>query len=190
MAPKDENELRHMTRTLVDYNQGPIALRFPRGEGLGVPLDAELKALPIGKAEVVREGRDIVFFAIGAMVHPCVLAAEQLAARGVEAGVVNARFVKPLDTDLIDRVVAQGTPIVTVEDNALAGGFGSGVNEYLVERGFDIALVRNLGLPDRFIEHGERGELLAELGLGPDAIAESAAEFLAERRRTLRSAAR
>jgi 1-deoxy-D-xylulose-5-phosphate synthase len=190
MAPKDENELRHMTRTLVDYNLGPIAMRFPRGEGLGVALDAELKALPIGKAEVLREGRDIVFFAIGAMVDPCVLAAGMLAARGVEAGVVNARFVKPLDTDLIDRVVAQGTPIVTVEDNALAGGFGSGVNEYLVERGFDVAMVRNLGLPDRFIEHGERGDLLAELGLGPDAIAESAVEFLAERRRTLRSAAR
>jgi len=190
MAPKDENELRHMTRTLVDYNHGPIAMRFPRGEGLGVPLDAELKALPIGKAEVVREGRDIVFFAIGAMVHPCLLAAGLLAARGVEAGVVNARFVKPLDTDLIDRVVAQGTPIITVEDNALAGGFGSGLNEYLVEHGLDVALVHNLAIPDRFIEHGERGELLAELGLGPDAIAESAAEFLAERRRTLRSAAR
>jgi 1-deoxy-D-xylulose-5-phosphate synthase len=165
-------------------------MRFPRGEGFGLALDAELKALPIGKAEVIREGRDIVFFAIGAMVAPCVRAAELLLARGIEAGVVNARFVKPLDTALIDRLASQDTLIVTVEDNALAGGFGSGVNEYLVEHGFDASAVRNLGLPDRFIEHGERGELLAELGLSADAIADTAAELLAERRRTLRSAAR
>jgi 1-deoxy-D-xylulose-5-phosphate synthase len=190
MSPKDENELRHMTKTLVDYDKGPIAMRFPRGEGFGLALDAELKALPIGKAEVIREGRDIVFFAIGAMVAPCVRAAELLLARGIEAGVVNARFVKPLDTALIDRLASQDTLIVTVEDNALAGGFGSGVNEYLVEHGFDASAVRNLGLPDRFIEHGERGELLAELGLSADAIADTAAELLAERRRTLRSAAR
>jgi 1-deoxy-D-xylulose-5-phosphate synthase len=190
MSPKDENELRHMTRTLVDYDRGPIAMRFPRGEGLGVPLDAELRALPIGKAEVIREGRDLVFFAIGAMVPPCVLAAEILASRGIEAGVVNARFVKPLDTELIDRIAGQDTFLITVEDNAVAGGFGSGVNEHLIEQGFDAGGVRNLGLPDRFIEHGERGELLAEVGLSPDAIAKTAAGLLAERRRGLRSAAR
>jgi 1-deoxy-D-xylulose-5-phosphate synthase len=190
MSPKDENELRHMTRTLVDYDQGPIAMRFPRGEGLGVPLDAELKALPIGKADVIREGRDLIFLAIGAMVQPCVQAADLLAARGIEAGVVNARFVKPLDTGLIDRLAAQGTLIVTVEDNAVAGGFGSAVNEYLIEQGYDAGCVRNLGLPDRFIEHGERGELLAELGLGPDSLADSAAGLLGERRSSLRSAAR
>jgi 1-deoxy-D-xylulose-5-phosphate synthase len=190
MSPKDENELRHMTKTLVDYNQGPIAMRFPRGEGLGVTLDAELKALPIGRAEVLRDGRDLVFFAIGAMVHPCVRAAELLAARGIEAAVVNARFVKPLDTEVIDRFAAQDTLIVTVEDNAVAGGFGSGVNEHLVEHGFDASLVKNLGLPDRFIEHGERGDLLADLGLAPEGIADTAAELLAARRRTIRSAAR
>jgi 1-deoxy-D-xylulose-5-phosphate synthase len=190
MSPKDENELRHMTRTLVDYDQGPIAMRFPRGEGLGVPLDAELRALPIGKADVIREGRDLIFLAIGAMVQPCVQAADLLAARGIEAGVVNARFVKPLDTGLIDRLAAQGSLIVTVEDNAVAGGFGSAVNEYLIEQGYDAGCVRNLGLPDRFIEHGERGELLAELGLGPDSLADSAAALLGERRSSLRSAAR
>ncbi|HEX6789828.1 MAG TPA: 1-deoxy-D-xylulose-5-phosphate synthase [Candidatus Krumholzibacteria bacterium] len=190
MSPRDENELRHMTRTLVDYDRGPIAMRFPRGEGLGVALDAELRALPIGKAEVIREGRDLVFLAVGAMVHPCTLAAEALAARGIEAGVVNARFVKPLDTELIDRLAATDTLIITVEDNAVAGGFGSAVNEHLIEQGYDTAGVRNLGLPDRFIEHGERGELLSELGLSPDALADTAAALLAGRRRALRSAAR
>jgi len=190
MSPKDENELRHMTKTLIDYSAGPIAMRFPRGEGLGVAQDAELKSLPVGKAEVIREGRDVVFFAIGAMVHPCILAAELLSARGIEAAVVNARFVKPLDTAVLERFAAQDSVVVTVEDNAVAGGFGSGVNEYLIEHGFDSSAVKNLGLPDKFIEHGERGDLLADLGLGPDAIADSAAEFLAERRRTIRSAAR
>jgi 1-deoxy-D-xylulose-5-phosphate synthase len=190
MSPKDENELRHMTKTLVDYDEGPIAMRFPRGEGLGVALDPELKALPIGRAEVLREGRDLVFIAIGAMVHPCMLAADVLARSGVEAGVVNARFVKPLDTAVIDRIAAQNTLIVTVEDNAIAGGFGSAVNEHLVEHGFDSGMVRNLGLPDRFIEHGERSDLLSDLGLAPESLAATATEFLAERRRALRSAAR
>jgi 1-deoxy-D-xylulose-5-phosphate synthase len=190
MSPKDENELRHMTRTLVDYADGPIAMRFPRGEGLGVALDSELKALPIGKAEVLREGRDVVFLAFGAMVNPCARAAEVLASRGIEAGVVNARFAKPLDTDLIDRLAAQDVLILTVEDGAVAGGFGSGVNEYLIEQGHDATSVRNIGLPDRFIEHGERGELLDELGLGSESLANTAAELLAERRRGLRSAAR
>jgi len=189
MSPKDENELRHMTRTLVDYADGPIAMRFPRGEGLGVAIDPEMEALPIGKAEVIQEGRDLVFLAVGAMVTPCVHAAELLAARGIEAGVVNARFVKPLDTALIDRLAASGTFIITVEDNVVAGGFGSGVNEYLIEQGFDAVAVRNLGLPDRFVEHGERGELLAEVGLSSDAIADTAAELLAAHRRDLRSAA-
>jgi 1-deoxy-D-xylulose-5-phosphate synthase len=190
MAPKDENELRHMTKTLVEYDRGPIAMRFPRGEGLGVALDGEPKSLPIGKAEVLREGRDLVLLAIGAMVYPCLRASELLAARGIEAGVVNARFVKPLDTALIERLAARDTMLVTVEDNVVAGGFGSGVNEYLIEHGFDAAGIKNLGLPDRFVDHGERGLLLAEAGLSPEAIADTAAEALTGYRRALRSAAR
>jgi 1-deoxy-D-xylulose-5-phosphate synthase len=190
MAPKDENELRHMTRTLVEYDRGPIAMRFPRGEGLGVPLDPETRPLPIGKAEVLSEGRDVVFLAVGAMVDPCVRAALILAARGIEAGVVNARFVKPLDTALIDRLAARDALLVTVEDNVVAGGFGSGVNEYLIEQGFDAGAVRNLGLPHQFVEHGERNELLADLGLAPEGIARTAEALVAARRQALRSAAR
>jgi 1-deoxy-D-xylulose-5-phosphate synthase len=190
MSPKDENELRHMTKTLVEYDAGPIAMRFPRGEGLGVPLDAEPKALPIGRAEVIREGRDLVFLAVGAMVDPCTRAALMLASRGIEAGVVNARFVKPLDAEVIQRIASQDALLLTVEDNAVAGGFGSAVNEHLIEHGFDASVVRNLGLPDRFIEHGERGELLAELGLSPELLADTAAALLSERRQALRSAAR
>ncbi len=189
MAPKDENELRHMVKTIVDYDQGPIALRFPRGEGLGVPMDAELRALPIGKAEVLSEGRDVVFVALGAMVRPSVQAAELLRARGIAAGVVNARFVKPLDTEVLDRIAASDALIVTVEDGVLAGGFGSAVNEHLIAGGFDPIAIHNLGLPDRFIEHGERDELLAELGLSAEAIAGVAGDLVAQRRRATRSIA-
>jgi 1-deoxy-D-xylulose-5-phosphate synthase len=189
MSPKDENELRHMVRTMIEYDRGPIALRFPRGEGLGVPLDAEARALPIGRAETLSQGRELVFLAIGAMVDPCARAAKLLAAQGVQAGVVNARFVKPLDHDAIDAIAATDALLVTVEDNAVAGGFGSAVNEYWLERGYDAAGVRNLGLPDRFIEHGERGELLAELGLSAEGLAHSATEMLAARR-AVRPAAR
>ncbi len=189
MAPKDENELRHMVKTLVSYDRGPIAMRYPRGEGLGVPIDEPLHELPIGRAEVLAEGRDVVFIAIGAMVATCVDAANRLRAGGIDAGVVNARFVKPLDTELLDRLAATDAILVTVEDNVLAGGFGSAVNEYWVERRYDATSLRNLGLPDRFIEHGEREFLLAEIGLSAEGIASAVADTLSARARAIRSIA-
>jgi 1-deoxy-D-xylulose-5-phosphate synthase len=189
MAPKDENELRHMVKTAVAYDAGPIALRFPRGEGAGVALDEPLRELPIGRAEILSAGRDVVFLAIGAMVGPSVAAAELLRARGIDAGVVNARFVKPLDTQVLDQLAATDALVITVEDNARMGGFGSAVNEYWIEHQYDTALLRNLGLPDRFIEHGERNDLLAELGLSPDGLADYAAEARAPRARGVRSVA-
>jgi len=178
MAPKDENELRRMIKTMVEYDEGPIAVRFPRGSGLGVPLDEELRPLPIGKSELIAEGDDVVFFAIGAMVQPAVEAAAALAERGVKAGVVNARFVKPLDTELIDRVMKRNPAVITVEDNSVVGGFGAGVLEYLTSQGHDTARVRVMGIPDRFIEHGARDLLLEEIGLTAEGIERSALDFL------------
>jgi 1-deoxy-D-xylulose-5-phosphate synthase len=178
MSPKDENELRHMVKTMADYDAGPIALRFPRGAGQGVHLDEQLEALPIGKAEVLSEGSNVVFVAIGAMVETSIAASAILAERGVSAGVINARFVKPLDGEVLDQVMASGAALITAEDNALRGGFGSGVNEYLVSHGYDTTRVRNLGLPDEFIEHGERGLLLAEIGLDAEGLARSALDLL------------
>jgi 1-deoxy-D-xylulose-5-phosphate synthase len=189
MAPRDENELRHMVHTAVCYDDGPIALRFPRGEGLGVALDEPLQQLPIGRAEVLSTGRDVQFVAIGAMVSPCLAACEMLRERGIDAGVVNARFVKPLDSAVLDQLAATDALVVTVEDNALAGGFGSAVNEYWIERQYDTSNLRNLGLPDRFIDHGERDALLAELGLSADAIAGFVADTHAARTRGVRSVA-
>lgn len=189
MAPKDENELRHMLKTMIDYDHGPIALRFPRGEGAGVALDAQLTAIPVGTAEVISEGRDVVFVAIGAMVRPAVAAAEALRARGVDAGVVNARFVKPLDADVLDHIATTDALVFTVEDNTLLGGFGSAVNEHWVARGFDASAVRNLGLPDRFIEHGDRDGLMAELGLDAAGLVETALDAVRARRGSARSVA-
>jgi 1-deoxy-D-xylulose-5-phosphate synthase len=188
MSPKDENELRHMLKTLVDYDRGPIALRFPRGEGAGVALDAQLVPIPIGTAEVIAEGRDVVFVAIGAMVRPAIAAAEALHAHGIEAGVVNARFVKPLDTEVLDRIAASDAFVFTVEDNTVCGGFGSAVNEHWVARGYDASKLKNLGLPDRFIDHGDRDGLMAELGLEAASLVRTAIDVVGVYRGSVRSA--
>jgi 1-deoxy-D-xylulose-5-phosphate synthase len=178
MAPRDENELRRMLKTMVDYEDGPIAMRFPRGSGQGARADKELRPLEIGKAELVAEGADVVFVAIGAMVETALAAAGALEGRGVGAGVVNARFVKPLDIVMLDEIAQSGAAIITVEDNATCGGFGSGVNEHLIAQGFDMSRVKNLGIPDHFIEHGDRALLLAEIGLDADGLTRSALDLL------------
>jgi len=188
MAPKDENELRHMVKTMIAYGDGPSVVRFPRGSGLGVTMDKRLRKLPIGKGEIVRQGREVVFIAIGAMVPTSMRAAEILAETGIEATVVNARFVKPLDVELIEGVLADEPVLITVEENALAGGFGSGVNEYLVSQGYDTSSVRNVGIPDRFIEHGNRDALLTEIGLTPEALVQTAVSMLKEQKRIYKPA--
>ncbi len=189
MSPKDENELQHMIKTIVAYNDGPIALRFPRGNGLGVHMDKRLHRLPIGKGEIVREGKDVVFFAIGAMVETSNRAAEILAGNGIDACVVNARFVKPLDHGLIDEVLSDEPALITAEENVVMGGFGSGVNEYLVSQGYDVLRIRNLGIPDQFIEHGSRDALLTEIGLTPEAMAQTAVSMLEHEKRMYKPAA-
>jgi 1-deoxy-D-xylulose-5-phosphate synthase len=189
MSPKDENELQHMIKTIVAYNDGPIALRFPRGNGLGVHMDKRLHKLPIGKGEIVREGKDVVFFAIGAMVETSNRAAQILAGKGIDACVVNARFVKPLDHGLIDEVLSEDPALITAEENVVAGGFGSGVNEYLVSQGYEISRIRNLGIPDQFIEHGNRDALLTEIGLTPEAMAQTAVSMLEHDKRMYKPAA-
>lgn len=176
MAPKDENELQHMLKTAIDHN-GPVALRYPRGNGYGVPLEQELKALPIGRAEVVREGVDGAVLAIGAMVIPALEAADVLAREGIELTVVNARFVKPLDNELIVSMAQRFGRLVTVEENALQGGFGTAVLELLEEQGVSGVLVHRLGYPDEYIIQGEQHELRALHGLDRDGIVTSLRRF-------------
>jgi 1-deoxy-D-xylulose-5-phosphate synthase len=176
MAPKDLTELAAMLRTAIE--SAPAALRYPRGPGLNPPQGLP-EPISRGQGEVLREGDDVALIAIGSMVWPSLVAADALAGRGVRAAVVNARFVRPLDEHLLLKVGGEVGRVVTVEENALAGGFGAAVLELYHARGLDDVKVRCLGLPDAFIEHGARGELLARLGLTPEQIREAAAALVA-----------
>ena len=177
MAPKDENELRHMLKTAV-YSGVPMALRYPRGAGHGVEMDTDLKSLEIGKGELLLEGRDLTIIAIGATVYPALEAAEILRLNGISAGVVNARFVKPLDAELILSAARTTGCIMTVEENALQGGFGSAVLELLYDNGLQDIRVRRVGIPDRYIEQGSQAQLRKDVGIDATGIAASAAEFM------------
>jgi 1-deoxy-D-xylulose-5-phosphate synthase len=170
MAPKDESELRDMLLTAIEH-PGPAALRYPRGNGVGVPLDREPQLLEIGKAELLRDGGDVAIIAYGSMVYPSLQAAMQLSGEGIETTVVNARFVKPLDAGLLLALARTRRLIVTVEDAYLAGGFGSAVMELLEENGLqDKVRVVRMGIPDRIVTHGDAKLLLAKYGLDADGI--------------------
>ncbi|MBD0373284.1 MAG: 1-deoxy-D-xylulose-5-phosphate synthase [Pyrinomonadaceae bacterium] len=170
MAPKDEAELRDMLLTAIEH-PGPAALRYPRGNGVGVPLDREPQVLEVGKGEILRDGGETAIVAYGSMVHPSLQAAEHLAAEGIETTVVNARFVKPLDASLLLALARTKRLIVTVEEAYLAGGFGSAVMELLEENGLlDSVRVVRIGIPDRLVTHGDAKLLLAKYGLDADGI--------------------
>lgn len=173
MVPKDENELRHMLKTSLEY-PGPSSLRYPRGSGLGVALDEELHTLPIGKSERLQSGTDVDLWAVGAMVEKARKAADLLKEQGISAGVVNARFVKPLDEEALEAASQKVKLIVTLEENALIGGFGEGVLDALNRHGrLQACKVLNLGIPDKFVLHGKRELLLRDLKLDPEGVAET-----------------
>jgi 1-deoxy-D-xylulose-5-phosphate synthase len=178
MAPKDEGEMRDMLRTAIEH-PGPAALRYPRGNGFGVDITREPELLEIGKAEVLSQGRDVAILAYGEMVYPTVEAGELLAKDGVNATIINARFVKPLDEDLIIEIANSHRLILTVEDAYLAGGFGSAVLELLEEKGLaDSVRVVRLGVADEIVSHGDPKVLLAHYGLSPGGIASKVRETL------------
>ena len=185
MAPKDENELQHMLATAV-VHAGPIALRYPRGEGWGAALDSEPKQLEIGKAELLHEGTDIVIVAIGHTVMPALRAAHDLAPLGINAAVVNARFVKPLDKELLSALLARAPRLITVEDHVTSGGFGSAVLEFLADEAITGIEIRRLGVPDRFIPHGTQDELRKLCGIDKDAIAHAALQMVRRGKRRTR----
>jgi 1-deoxy-D-xylulose-5-phosphate synthase len=180
MAPKDENELRNMIKTSLEH-RGPVAFRYPRGHGLGVPMDSVPQALPIGKAEMLTTGSDAVIFAIGVMVGPALKAAQRLEKRGISVCVVNSRFVKPLDEALIISLAREIPNIVTVEEHVIHGGFGSAVIECLADHQMTGNRVLRLGIPDTFVEHGAQKVLRAKYGLDTDGIANAVKEMLGER---------
>jgi len=180
MAPKDENELQHMLKTALQCN-GPVAIRFPRGGGYGVELDEELKTLEIGKSEVLQRGGDIVILAVGATVYPALYAAKKLGEEKIEVSVVNSRFVKPLDRDLICDLAQKTGKVITVEENVLPGGFGSSILEVLGEMVIQGVRVKCLGINDVFVEHGSQGILRKKYGLDTEGIVHSAREIMDEK---------
>ena len=185
MAPKDENELQHMLRTAVECG-GPASVRYPRGKGVGVPLDETLKALEIGKAEILLEGGDVAIFAIGYTVHPALAAARRLHEEGIDATVVNCRFVKPLDEELLSRVASATGKILTVEENVLMGGFGSAVLEMFEAKGLTGIKVKRLGIRDEFVEHASQAELRHRYGIDEDGILEAARKLAGPAKPALR----
>ncbi len=172
MAPKDEAELQRMIVTGVEHTEGPIAMRYPRGNGYGVPLMEEgWEALPIGKGELLRQGDDVLLVGFGSMVYPAMQVAEILSEHGIEATVVNARFAKPLDTELILPLAKQIGRVVTLEEGCLIGGFGTAVAEALLDA--DVVVpVKRLGVPDILVDHAEPNESKADLGLTTPQMAE------------------
>jgi 1-deoxy-D-xylulose-5-phosphate synthase len=165
MAPKDENELRRMLMTAV-YCGHPAALRYPRGNGQGVALDETITALPVGKGELLREGGDLLLAAIGAMVAPALVVAEALAQEGIQCAVVNGRFIKPLDAELIAGEAAKVKGVVALEEGCEPGGFCAAVLEALADASVTRPVLR-CAVPDHVVSHGDPGRLMEEEGLGP-----------------------
>jgi 1-deoxy-D-xylulose-5-phosphate synthase len=165
MMPKDENEGQHMVQTAIEYDKGPIAMRFPRGNGLGVPMDETLKSIPIGTWEVLRDGEDIAILTFGTTIPMALEAAEIIEKQGISVKVVNARFIKPIDEKILSDILATNMPILTIEEAILQGGFGSSILEYAYEHGYKGANIDRMGIPDQFIEHGNVDKLLDEIQL-------------------------
>ncbi len=181
MAPKDENELRHMVKTALECGH-PASLRYPRGNGVGVALEP-MQALPIGKGEVLREGDGATtIFAIGVEVHPALEAAEILAKEDINVTVINARFIKPLDDELIAKYCKPYSRVITVEEGSLAGGFGSAVMERCEQLGIRDVHFHRIGIPDEYVHHGSQDVLRAQYDLHPEGIAKRVREFLGERK--------
>lgn len=180
MMPKDENELRHMIYTSVRYNGGPIAFRYPRGAGLNVPLDAELKEIEIGTWEVLRDGKHAAILAVGPMLQVALQAAQQLEQEGISVRVINARFIKPLDEQMLIHLYNEKLPLLTLEEGVVQGGFGSAVLEYFVNNNMQDITMNIMGIPDRFIEHGSVNQLLAEIGLTAENVTEHIKKMVVE----------
>jgi len=166
MMPRDENQLRHMVYTALYHCEGPVAVRYPRGNAQGL-VPEQPRAIPIGKAEILQHGKKVAILAIGPMVEVALQAAELLRPYGVEPTVVDARFIKPLDEELLSRLPGEHELIVTIEEAARAAGFGSAVLEWYADQNIHVQ-IENIGLPDRFIEHGSIAQLRQSVQLTAD----------------------
>ncbi|MCX6149474.1 MAG: 1-deoxy-D-xylulose-5-phosphate synthase [Ignavibacteriales bacterium] len=177
MAPKDEVELRNMLFTAIEYKDGPVAIRYPRGNVFGLQIKNGFEKIDIGKVEILNTGDDVAILSVGSMVNNSLNAAEILKENEINAEVVNMRFIKPLDIEFLDRIASTHKKIVTLEENSLMGGFGSAVVEYFADKNYRNEILR-LGIPDKFIEHGTQQELHKLLGLDALGIADKVKLFL------------
>ncbi|MBW2193379.1 MAG: 1-deoxy-D-xylulose-5-phosphate synthase, partial [Deltaproteobacteria bacterium] len=177
MAPSDENELCRMIATALAHN-GPVAFRYPRGTGTGVKIEYPLLPLPVGKGEVLKEGDDILILAIGRSVGEALSAHATLAKEDISATIINCRFVKPLDTELIVSYSSKIPRIITVEEHVLQGGFGSAVLECLIDEGLTDFRLKRIGIPDTFVEHGTQDFLRKKYGIDAPAIVKTAKRLM------------
>ena len=178
MAPKDEAELRNMLYTATEYKEGPVALRYPRGSALGVEVKDGFELIEIGKSEKINDGENVAILAVGSMVEYSKKAVEKLKDSGIKSALYNMRFIKPLDTKELDNIAKNFDKIVTIEENALVGGFGSGVLEYFNDNNYKNEILR-IGLPDKFIDHGTQAELHKILEIDPEGITSKIKKFVA-----------
>jgi len=178
MSPKDENELRNMLFTATKYKRGPVAIRYPRGNALGVKK-GEFELMEIGKGEIVKKGKDVAILAVGNMVENSLNSEKYLEEYGINAEIINARFIKPLDRELMYDVFKRFDKIITIEDNTIVGGFGSAVAEFAAENNLKSDILIH-GIPDRFIDHAKPEELHEDLRIDAKGIAEVVKEFLSK----------
>ncbi|MNF96514.1 1-deoxy-D-xylulose-5-phosphate synthase [compost metagenome] len=183
MMPKDENELRRMMKTAVDYNEGPIAVRYPRTNGLGVAIDPEMLPIPIGTWEVLRSGDQVAVVAVGPMIGVAEDAAEQLKREGINPRIINARFIKPLDEAMLRSLAEEGVQIIVLEEGSELAGLGSAVMEFYSLNQIYGVNVRIIGVPDEFIEHGSVKEQRAEIGLTAERVASEVKALMPRRTR-------
>lgn len=163
--PKDENEAQHLVHTAAQYDEGPFAIRYPRGNAKGVQTDEELHAIPVGSWDVLKEGSEAVILTFGTTIEMALEASERMEKEGRSVRVVNARYIKPLDDAMLHDIMKEGLPILTAEEAVLQGGFGSSILEFAEEHSYTSQWVKRMGIPDRFIEHGSVNKLLEEIGL-------------------------
>ncbi len=180
MAPKDENEFRHMLATMAAHDRGPIAVRYPRGAGEGVAMDEKLAPIPIGKGELLRPGEDLLLVAYGTMVPAALKAADALAVKGIRAAVINARFAKPIDERLILEWARRVPRVATLEEGSLLGGFGDAVLELFAKHDIPGLRTRLFGVPDRIFDHATRDSLLRAAGLHPEVLAPELERWLCD----------
>ncbi len=182
MAPKDENELRDMLWTALHYQKGPVAIRYPRGETYGLPLKSTFKEIPIGKSEKLKDGKDLAILAAGDRVMPAVEISHILENSGISCCVINVRFIKPLDREMIESIIKKFKAVITIENNTKIGGLGTAVSEIIAECNPCCVRFKRFGIPDRFVTHGNTSDLMCDVGLDNDSLIDEIKSFYSKSR--------